>query len=417
MTISNKPSIMTEQINNETNNKSLEVRIGMIGSVDAGKSTLTGVLSSGILDDGKGLARSVVMRHRHEIETGRTSSISHNYINCSNGKTLTLVDLAGHEKYFKTTITGMNRLLDYCCLIVGANMGVLRMTREHLISALSLDISTFVVITKYDIAPANKYLDTRNEIIKFIKKKTNNRRDCFLINNENDFLEYCENYMDNSKVIPIITISSKTGYNVNIIREFFQILKQRYPYDITKPTDFIIEQRYNLRGIGTVVSGIVKDGRISIGDVLLMGSFHRKFYEVKIKSIHDNFRQFVDYLDAGQGGCLNLKFIKEKFNHKRIKSGCHVLSKPQLYTTFKAKIKILQHPTTIKVGYEPTIHCETVSQTAKIIEMDCDYLHLGDTSNVTLSFRYHPEFITEGSRILFREGATKGIGVITEIIE
>ena len=401
----------------------LEVRIGMIGSVDAGKSTLTGVLANGKLDDGKGLARSSVLRHQHELDTGRTSSISHNYIQCSNGTTLTLVDLAGHERYFKTTITGMNRLLDYCCLMVGANMGVLRMTREHLISALSLDISTFVVITKYDIAPENKYLETRNDIIKFINKKTNGRRKCILINNQEDYDDYI-NSNSNSNInnddvatIPIFTVSSKTGHNINIISEHFKQLEQRYPYDITKPTDFIIEQRYNLRGIGTVVSGIVKDGSVSVGDILLMGSFHRKFYEVKIKSIHNNFRRFVDKLEAGQGGCLNLKFIKEKFNHRRIKSGCHVLAKPQLYTTFKAKIKILQHPTTIKLGYEPTIHCETVSQTAKIIEMDCDYLHLGDTANVVMSFRYHPEFITEGSRILFREGATKGIGVITEIVE
>jgi len=396
--------------------KPLEVRIGMIGSVDAGKSTLTGVLANGKLDDGKGLARSSVMRHQHELESGRTSSISHNYLNCSNGNTLTLVDLAGHERYFKTTITGMNRLLDYCCLMVGANMGVLRMTREHLISALSLDIPTFVVITKYDIAPENKYLETRNEIIKFINKKTNGRRDCILINNEEEYLEY-KNKDPDDKIIPVITISSKTGYNINIISEYFKQLEQRYPYDITKPADFIIEQRYNLRGIGTVVSGIVKDGTVSVGDILLMGSFHRKFYEVKIKSIHDNFRRFVDKLEAGQGGCLCLKFIKEKFNHRRIKSGCHVLAKPQLYTTFKAKIKILQHPTTIKCGYEPTIHCETVSQTAKIIEMDCDYINLGGSANVVMSFKYHPEFITEGSRILFREGATKGIGVITEIIE
>ena len=138
-----------------------------------------------------------------------------------------------------------------------------------------------------------------------------------------------------------------------------------------------------------------------------MGSFYRKFLsEVKVKSIHNNYREFVNKLEAGQGGCLALK-LTEKFFHKKFKSGVHVLAKPQLHTRFKAKIKILQHPTTIKVGYEPTIHCESISQTAKIVGMDKEYLRLGDTAIVEMEFKYHPEFLTIDSRIIFREGATK----------
>ena len=47
-----------------------------IGNVDSGKSTLIGVLCSAGLDDGRGSARATIMRHRHELETGRTSSVS-----------------------------------------------------------------------------------------------------------------------------------------------------------------------------------------------------------------------------------------------------------------------------------------------------------------------------------------------------
>jgi GTPase len=40
-------------------------------------------------------------------------------------KVVTLVDLAGHERYFKTTAYGLTgHLPDYACLIVGANAGV-----------------------------------------------------------------------------------------------------------------------------------------------------------------------------------------------------------------------------------------------------------------------------------------------------
>ena len=51
------------------------------GSVDAGKSSLVGVLTHGsdgrpLLDNGCGSARMNVFQHKHEIETGRTSSLS-----------------------------------------------------------------------------------------------------------------------------------------------------------------------------------------------------------------------------------------------------------------------------------------------------------------------------------------------------
>ena len=43
--------------------------------VDAGKSTMLGVLVKGGLDDGRGKARVNLFRHKHEIESGRTSSV------------------------------------------------------------------------------------------------------------------------------------------------------------------------------------------------------------------------------------------------------------------------------------------------------------------------------------------------------
>ena len=53
-----------------------DTRIATIGNVDSGKSTLIGVLTRGTLDDGRGSARSLVMKHKHEIENGRTSAVS-----------------------------------------------------------------------------------------------------------------------------------------------------------------------------------------------------------------------------------------------------------------------------------------------------------------------------------------------------
>ena len=58
----------------------LEIRVAVVGNVDAGKSTLLGVLTHGVLDDGRGLARHKLFRHKHEAETGRTSSVGNDIL-------------------------------------------------------------------------------------------------------------------------------------------------------------------------------------------------------------------------------------------------------------------------------------------------------------------------------------------------
>ena len=135
---------------------SIEIRIGVVGNVDAGKSTLTSVLVNGKNDDGRGSARESVFNHSHE-KNGRTSSVSHQSLKISNKKSLAFIDLAGHERYLKTTLHGLTGyLIDYVVLIVSANSSVQRMTREHLSIALALKIPFIVVVTKIDLVKEKK---------------------------------------------------------------------------------------------------------------------------------------------------------------------------------------------------------------------------------------------------------------------
>ena len=52
-----------------------DLRVAMLGSADAGKSTLVGVLTDGEMDDGRGRARLNIFGHLHEVLSGRTSSL------------------------------------------------------------------------------------------------------------------------------------------------------------------------------------------------------------------------------------------------------------------------------------------------------------------------------------------------------
>ena len=58
---------------------------------------------------------------------------------------------------------------DYAMIVVGANMGITRMTREHLGISLALKVPIFIIITKIDIAPEEVYENTVATITKILK--------------------------------------------------------------------------------------------------------------------------------------------------------------------------------------------------------------------------------------------------------
>ena len=182
----------------------LEIRVAVIGNVDSGKSTMVGVLTRAMLDDGRGAARAKVFKHDHEGVTGRTSAIGqHNLClhsaggilndgmfkpsNCAEyvraaSKVVTLVDLAGHERYFKTTAYGLTgHLPDYACLLVGANAGVVGMCKEHLGVALALKVPVFFVVTKVDICPEHILKQSLQQLSGVLKRPGVRKRP-FLVN-------------------------------------------------------------------------------------------------------------------------------------------------------------------------------------------------------------------------------------------
>lgn len=79
---------------------------------------------------------------------------------------------------------------------------------------------------------------------------------------------------------------------------------------------------------------------------------------------------------------------------------------------FDAEIAILTHSTTIQPRYQAVIHCEIIRQAARVVAMDKEQLRSGDRATVRFRFLQHPEYLTVGTRFVFREGRTKGIGMV-----
>jgi GTPase len=445
-----------------------ELVLAVCGPVDAGKSSLIGVLTSGKLDDGRGLARNKVLIHPHEKMSGKTSHITYNpliykninnkvnlislkeknstselfnYDNIFDNKIISFIDLAGHEKYLKTTIFGVTGLFpDYGIVVIGANTGITKLTKEHLGILLYLKIPFIITITKIDLAPAHIYQNLCNQLKMILGKKTFGKVLYFIsINNSvNEVNHYIDNMINNSDIIPIISISNKEGNNINNLHKMLYTLPIRDKWIDTKTdgTIFYIDNNYMVPGIGLVLSGTNKGNPIKIKQKMYLGPFNNSktksclvedyFKEIIIKTIHNNIRQNVSYLDSGLPGSVSFKLSSQKDDIERnmIKKGMVIIDdlnkyKNNIVSSFWAKINILHHATTIKEGYSPVIHCGCIRQTAKIEFKDNPdtILRSGDNKIVKVIFTYHSEFVEENMIFFFRVGTTKGVGQVLSISE
>jgi len=225
----------------------LDIRVSVLGSGGAGKSTLVGVLSHGQLDNGSGRTRLNLFRHLHEVQSGRTSSICHeimgfdtdgSVINFSenrsaeeicaaSSKILTFIDLAGHQKYLKTTIFGLtSHQPDFALLVVDGNTGITNTTREHLGYALALNVPTIAAITKIDIC-SSETIERNCRMLKNLFTSIGCGRIPFQIRTEDDVYVAADKISSQSNFIPFFTTSSVTGVGINLLTKFFNVLPPR----------------------------------------------------------------------------------------------------------------------------------------------------------------------------------------------
>lgn len=434
----------------ESENASDDIRIAVIGNVDSGKSTVVGVLTKCVQDDGRGSARSLVFNFAHEQANGRTSSIAQEIMGFQvdgsqvvpervnetknrawgpivekSSHLITFLDLCGHEKYLKTTIFGLVGLMpDYAMIVIGANMGVTRMTKEHIGLAISLKVPIFFVITKIDIAPKNIY-ESNLELLQKIMRSPAAGSRMPMLGTESNINELCS--MIESKMCPIFTVSNVTGEGIPVLKQFLTNLKTRVSISgmfgtADMPAEFLIDGIFMVTGIGMVVSGIVRSGTIVIGQVLNLGPDSTgAFKPVVAKGIHHK-RVPIEKASVGQSVSINIKCVakKEVLKKNSYKKGMVLVDKnlcPETVWEFEAEVVILHHATTIRPNYQPIIHCGVVRQAANVVNMSNELLRSGDKGVIRFRFAYRPEIMHTGMHILFREGRTKGLGEVTAICQ
>ena len=335
--------------------RSIDLRVAVLGNVEVGKSTLIGVLTQGQLDNGRGLARLNMFRHKHEFQTGRTSSVSHDILgfdssgqivnyeqattaeeicdNCS--KLLTFIDLAGHHKYLRTTIRGLTSYSPhYVMLIVSGTSGVVGTTREHLGLALALEVPFFIVITKQDVTRPQVLTDTIHHLETHLKGPGCNKVP-FRIETEDDVITAGAASLS-EKTVPIFVVSSVTGRGLNLLTKFLHLLPpgwgalEREKME-QEPVEFQIYETFCLPQVGTVLGGLLTQGVLTENMKLLLGPLEDgSFHPVQVQSIQRH-KSSCRVVRAGQSASLALNIELPNIRKGMILADPHLNPQATLY--------------------------------------------------------------------------------------
>ncbi|OBT53615.1 hypothetical protein VE04_06615 [Pseudogymnoascus sp. 24MN13] len=200
-----------------------QLRITLTGPTTSGKSSLLGTLSTGTLDNGRGKSRLSLLKHRHELASGITSSVAQELVGyrtssspaiaaevinyatgnvttwtdihaqSENGRLVFVSDSAGHPRYRRTTVRGLVGWAPHWTLlcvagddgtntpqgaggtssaqdIMGSTLGAgIDLSKAHLDLCLQLERPLAIVITKLDIASRTSLRETLGKILSAIK--------------------------------------------------------------------------------------------------------------------------------------------------------------------------------------------------------------------------------------------------------
>lgn len=209
------------------------VVLGTAGHIDHGKTTLIKALT-GIDCD----------RLKEEKERGITIELGFAAMTLPSGISISIVDVPGHEKFVHHMVAGATGV-DLVALVIAADEGIMPQTREHLEICDLLRVKKgLVALTKIDLVEKDWLELVKEEIREFL---------------QGTFLENA----------PIISVSSVTGEGLTeFVREvdrLTQEVEERSPEGIFR---LPIDRVFTMKGFGTVVTGTVVSGKVSIGDNL-----------------------------------------------------------------------------------------------------------------------------------------------------
>ncbi|MEM2515353.1 MAG: GTP-binding protein [Candidatus Caldarchaeum sp.] len=404
--------------------------VSVAGHVNHGKSTFLACLITGEKDDGRKWLYLDTLPH--EVERNLSADLHFAVLGFKSkqpcfltnpldksermrvmresDKLISFVDTVGHEPWLRTTIRGLlGQEIDYGFLIVAADDGPTHITREHLGIMLAMGLPVVVCITKTDKVKPERVEEVVNEISSTLKRVG---RIPMLVKSEDDINLVVDKM---SVIVPILRTSSATREGYDLVYSLLRSLPLREKKS-DEPFLLYIDRVYDVEGVGSVVSGSVKQGRLKAGSELLLGpTANGSYIPVRARSIEMHYTRLTE-AQPGYIVGIAVKGVGHDLLHRGMIL-CDRTLRPQSVWGFEAEVTVLSHPTRIGDGYEPILHCHTIASTVKMRMLDKPYLKAGETGRVEMRFKYRPFYVRPGDRFVFREGKTKGIGMITKLTE
>lgn len=297
-----------------------KVILGTAGHIDHGKSSLVKALT-GIDPD----------RLKEEKERGITIDLGFAYIVYPD-LIVGIVDVPGHERLIKNMLAGVGGI-DIVMLVVAADEGVMPQTREHLAICNLLKIkSGLVALNKADLVDEETLELAKEDIVETIKGT----------------------FLEGSDIIPV---SAKTGLNIEILKEKIRELGLKVEEKSSSGIFRMpIDRVFTLKGFGTVVTGTVLSGKITIDspvEILPSG------LSSKVRGLQSHGQALKEAM-AGQRVGINLQGISKE----ELRRGDVVTEPKRLKATdyIEVKIKLLSDVSSLKNG-SPVHFYLTTSET------------------------------------------------------
>lgn len=206
--------------------------VGTAGHIDHGKTALVQALTGVDAD-----------RLKEEQRRGISIDIGFAYQARADGGVTGFVDMPGHEKFMRNMLAGAAGI-DCLLLVVAADDGVMTQTREHLAVANLLGVDRgLVVISKADLVDKARLDIVRDEIAQLLG----------------------DTPLSNAQVL---SVSVKEPRGIAALQTALDGFLADEKQPSQGPVRFVVDRSFSLPGAGTVVSGMLVQGELRVGDQL-----------------------------------------------------------------------------------------------------------------------------------------------------
>jgi elongation factor Tu len=390
--------------------KKVHVNVGTIGHIDHGKTTLTAAILAVQAQKGlaeiksyRDIAKGGTVRDENKTVTIITSHVQYE----TERRHYAHIDCPGHADYIKNMITGAAQM-DGAILLLSAVDGPMPQTKEHVLLARQVGVPELVVfLNKCDLVDDPELID--------------------LV--ELESRELLAKYGFDGEKVPVIRGNAEGALDhpagpvfSRCIGELLNALDAYIPEPkraIDKPFLMPIEGVHAIEGRGTVATGKIEQGVITVGqkvEILGLGGI--------LESVCTSVESFNEPLDRGEAG-QNVGLLLRGIKTDQIRRG-QVIAAPRTIrprSKFKGEVYVLgkdeggRH-TPFFCGYKPQFFFKTTNVTGEIrLPEGIEMVMPGDNAAVAVSLD-KPVALDIGSHFAIREGGrTVGSGVITEVVE